>query len=139
MGDFTVTGCTAGPFVATTRMCSDQFAPGTLVPLRMQLWQAEDRVTGQLWLTATSQASGTYTQTYAGSLVGTFVGEGLSAQGTMEGMTVERNGFSYRVVLRNGSLTAGGAAEWTLDFRQDGVAGMGTVTISAAGLTRVPS
>jgi hypothetical protein len=120
-------------------MCSDQFALGTLLPLRMQLWQAQDRVTGQLWLTAASQASGTYNQIYTGSLGGALMGDGLSVQGSMEGTTVERNGFSYRVLLRSGSLTAAGAAEWTLDFRQDGVAGLGTVTISAAGLTRVPS
>ncbi|MGH9142581.1 MAG: hypothetical protein ACRD2I_15730 [Vicinamibacterales bacterium] len=107
--------------------------------MRMQLWQAPDRVTGQLWLTGASQVSGVYTQTYSGSLLGTFEGEDLRVEGTLAGTTSERNGFPYRIALQSGNLTAGGAAAWTLEFRQDGVAGVGTVTIAAGGLTRVPN
>ncbi|MGH7486058.1 MAG: hypothetical protein ACREMY_10730, partial [bacterium] len=91
------------------------------------------------WVFRNVRRTGRATQTYSGSLLGTFEGEDLRVEGTLAGTTSERNGFPYRIALQSGNLTAGGAAAWTLEFRQDGVAGVGTVTIAAGGLTRVPN
>ena len=138
-GDFQVTACDAGPFVNTARLCVGEFTVGTWVPLSIVITQAAANVGGPVQLTAESQASGQWTSVFTGNVAGPIDANGqASFFGELDGRGPERNGMTFRVIIRSwvATLTSAGlASTWTMEFRQDGVEGYGTVTATTPGLS----
>jgi hypothetical protein len=143
VGDFQVTACSGGPYVNTTKLCVDQFSVGSVIPMSLQLYQGPDRVSGTVTMTAASAASGMFSNNYMGTIVGVLDGTGgLSVLGTLLGQGSERNGNVFKITIRDWSAAVTGnqlLSTWTMDFRQDLVAGSGTVVATTPGLTRVPN
>jgi hypothetical protein len=140
-GDFTVTACDGGPYVSTTKLCVAQFSVGSAIPVSVLLIQGPDRVTGTVAMTGASSASGVWSTNFMGNLVGAFDGNGgLSLLGALLGAQAERNGSVFKVTVRNWVASVSGnqlLSTWTMDFRQDGVGGIGTVVATTPGLTLV--
>lgn len=138
-GDFQVAACNAGPFVTTTYLCVDEFSVGSPIPVSIMLTQAADHVSGSVSMTAASGASGKWSNVFKGTVYGVIDGNGqLSLQGELIGVGPERNGSVFRVIIRNWTATMAGnqlPSTWTMEFRQDGVAGSGTVIATTPGLS----
>lgn len=132
-GDFQVTNCTANLDIGNAQLCSE-FPNGAWLNITMTLWQqASNYVAGPLTIQSVRSDRGHYDGNVVG-LIG--ANQTLTLFGSLNGYG--SNLKVYNVLITswqaslNGSLLA---CTFSMDFRQDGATGIGTVTGSAPGLT----
>ena len=132
-GDYQVTGCTASGGISTDARLCNEFPAGAWLPMTVVLSQTISNVSsGPLFLGSVHPDTGSY----RGNVVGV-VGSNraLTLYGLLQGIGLNYKTYSVQITSWTSTLNGNQlTSTWSMDFRQDGETGMGTVTATAPGL-----